>query len=48
VWYQENNVDFKVCSDVDGEDPTCADSLPLPISGSDHTDYLNVDMSMRC
>ena len=48
VWYNEASTSYKVCSTTDGEDPTCMDSLPLPISGSDHTNYLGVDMSMTC
>ena len=39
---------LQVCSATNGEDPSCSDSLPLPISGSDHTNYLGVDMSMTC
>ena len=48
VWYQENNVDYKVCSASDGEDPSCSNSLPLPISVDDHLNYLNYMVSRSC
>ena len=38
----------QVCSTTDGEDPTCSDSLPLPISVDDHLDYLNYKISDSC
>jgi hypothetical protein len=40
VLYQENNVNFQVCSGTNGEDPACSDGLTLPISIPDHLVYL--------
>lgn len=47
VWYNEDSSSFKVC-DGSGEDPTCSDSLPLPISISDHLEYLGLPISKLC
>lgn len=47
VWYQEDNIQFKVCNGS-GEDPTCSDSLDFPVSISDHLNYLGVAISRSC
>ncbi len=44
MWYQEDNVQYQVCSSTNGEDPACQDSLPIAFDPADHTKYLNVDM----
>ena len=48
VWYNEASTSYKVCSTTDGEDPTCMDSLPLPIDTSDHDTYLNYPIDGAC
>jgi len=47
VWYNEPSTSYKVC-DGSGEDPTCSDSVALPISVSDHLDYLGFHVSSLC
>ena len=36
---------MQVCSSGNGEDPSCSDSLALPISIPDHLDYLRHNIS---
>jgi len=43
VWFQNDPVNFKICSSTNGEDPTCSDSIPTietVLDIGDHTDYL--------
>jgi hypothetical protein len=47
VWYNEAQTSYQVCTDG-GEDPNCSDSLLLPISVSDHLNYLNYMVSESC
>jgi hypothetical protein len=40
---------YAVCnSTMSGEDPTCSDSLSLPISVADHLTYRGIDISSYC
>ena len=43
VWYNEKWSSSTVCSGSSGEDSTCADSLYVPASVSDHLSYHGVD-----
>lgn len=47
VWYTQNQTSYTVC-DGSGEDPTCMDSLFLPLSISDHLSYLDLPISRMC
>lgn len=47
VWYTQDQSSYKVC-DGSGEDPTCMDSLTLPVSISDHLNYLGLPISGLC
>jgi Lipase (class 3) len=47
VWYNEAQTSYQVCT-ASGEDPSCSDSLLLPISIDDHLDYLNYMISRSC
>jgi len=45
VWFQNDVVNFKICSSTNGEDPTCSDSIPsieTVLDIGDHTDYLGI------
>jgi len=42
LWFQSNTTYFKVC-DSSGEDPTCADSVTIPLGITDHLTYLGYD-----
>jgi len=44
IWYK-TATNIITCSSSTGEDPNCSDSLLLPISTSDHTDYLSISLS---
>ena len=48
MWYQEDNVNYQVCSSTEGEDPNCSDSLDLNDSVSDHLTYLGVKVGDIC
>lgn len=41
VWYS-NATYYTLCSDTNGEDPTCSDSVLLPLNIMDHLRYLNI------
>lgn len=43
VWYL-TATQYKLCSDTDGEDPTCSDSVRLPLNIPDHLRYLNIPL----
>jgi hypothetical protein len=46
VWYSEDSSSFKVCERlIVGEDPTCANSMPLnPLLSEQHCSYLGTDI----
>lgn len=46
IWYNEQNNEYKICNDQNGEDDSCSNSCsPLHCtSTSDHLNYLNVSM----
>ena len=48
MFYQEDNVNYQVCSSTNGEDPNCSDNLDITDSIDDHLDYLNVMISRLC
>jgi len=46
VWYNENNSEYKICNDENGEDKHCSNSCAPTkcTSTSDHMNYLNISM----
>lgn len=46
VWYNEASTSYRVC-DTSGEDPSCSNSVALPVSTSDHGTYL-IPISKLC
>eukprot|EP01116_Phalansterium_solitarium_P025460 TRINITY_DN9753_c0_g1_i1.p1 TRINITY_DN9753_c0_g1~~TRINITY_DN9753_c0_g1_i1.p1 ORF type:complete len:332 (+),score=58.81 TRINITY_DN9753_c0_g1_i1:108-1103(+) len=40
VWFPTNQTSYVVCSDTDGEDPDCSDSIQIEFSVEDHLTYL--------
>ena len=47
VWYNEPSTSYTVCNGS-GEDPSCSDSMPGPLSGPDHLLYLGIPVSKMC
>jgi len=43
VWWS-SSTKYKICSATIGEDGSCSDSVFLPTSTSDHTNYLNIQL----
>lgn len=46
IWYNENNSEYKICNDENGEDKHCSNSCAPTkcTSTSDHMNYLNISM----
>jgi len=44
VFYNDNFTSYKLC-EMTGEDPTCSDSLIIPISVYEHLHYFNTTVS---
>jgi len=44
VWWSKTNK-YRICSATTGEDDNCSDSVLLPISTSEHTDYLGIELN---
>jgi len=44
VWWNTSTT-YKICNDS-GEDPTCSDSVLVPLSVADHLDYLGVPLAL--
>lgn len=48
TWYDEAFDSYTECSTTNGEDPSCSDSVLLPVSVSDHLSYFNFPISNSC
>ena len=48
VWYNNDMTNFTVCDRLDGEDPTCSNSLWLKDSVSNHVNYFDVRVGRDC